>query len=55
MNQDYSYCKGNNCTKKKQRKRFLGNHILEFLPRLTIQDASCIRNKHSMFDEKDKK
>jgi len=55
MNSDYSYCKGTDCKKQKQCKRFLSNHILHFLPRLFIEYTSCIKSRFSMFDKlKDK-
>ncbi len=50
MNNDYSYCKGGNCKKKKECKRNIGNHILEFIPRIWIEYSSCIKSKYGMFD-----
>ena len=51
MNKDYSYCNPKNCTKSKECKRFISNHILEFVPKWWIEFKSCIQNDYSAFVE----
>jgi len=54
MNNDFSYCLGTKCDKKKECKRYIGNYILEFLPRVWIKDKDCILSNHKEFIKKDK-
>ena len=51
MNNDYSYCNPKNCIKSKECKRFIGNHILQFVPNKWIEFKSCIKNDYSAFVE----
>ena len=58
MNKDYSYCKGTKCEEAKLCKRYIGNHILEFIPRRWVESTSCIATSYEAFDDiraKDKK
>lgn len=46
----YDFCKGINCGKQKKCKRYIGNYILPFIPKLIKQD-DC--KDYSLIDKDD--
>lgn len=45
MKSDYEYCLGDKCIHRRGCRRYVSNHILEFIPKRWIDIKSCINTE----------